>query len=69
MAIDGIAIAVNPHLKVPDLSVAQIKDIYTGKISSRLEKESWIYQNKIIYFLLIVDWCWAKFTLLLTINS
>nr|WP_257999147.1 hypothetical protein [Fischerella thermalis] len=32
MAIDGIAIAVNPHLKVPDLSVAQIKDIYTGKI-------------------------------------
>lgn len=50
MAIDGIAIAVNTHLKVPDLSVAQIKDIYTGKISSRLEKESWIYQNKIIYF-------------------
>jgi len=50
VAIDGIAIAVNTHLKVPDLSVAQIKDIYTGKISSHLEKESWIYQNKIIYF-------------------
>ncbi len=32
MAIDGIAIAVNPNLKVPGLSVAQIKDIYTGKI-------------------------------------
>nr|WP_278751752.1 hypothetical protein [Fischerella thermalis] len=42
MAIDGIAIAVNPHLKVPDLSVAQIKDIYTGKISSRLEKAGFI---------------------------
>ncbi|WP_420889793.1 hypothetical protein [Fischerella thermalis] len=49
MAIDGIAIAVNPHLKVPGLSVAQIKDVYTGKITSRLEEESWICQNKIIF--------------------
>ena len=34
VAIDGIAIAVNPNLKVPGLTLAQLKDIYTGKITN-----------------------------------
>jgi phosphate transport system substrate-binding protein len=34
VAIDGIAIAVNPNLNIPGLTVAQIKDIYTGKINN-----------------------------------
>ncbi len=34
VAIDGIAIAVNPNLNVPGLTVAQIKDIYTGKVTN-----------------------------------
>ncbi|PLZ86807.1 phosphate ABC transporter substrate-binding protein [Fischerella muscicola CCMEE 5323] len=34
VAIDGIAVAVNPNLKVPGLTVAQLKDIYTGKITN-----------------------------------
>lgn len=32
VAIDGIAIAVNPQLKISSLTIAQIKDIYTSKI-------------------------------------
>jgi phosphate transport system substrate-binding protein len=34
VAIDGIAIAVHPDLNIPGLSVAQLKDIYTGKINN-----------------------------------
>lgn len=34
VAIDGIAIAVNPNLNIPGLSVAQLKDIYTGKLTN-----------------------------------
>jgi phosphate transport system substrate-binding protein len=34
VAIDGIAIAVHPSLKIPGLTVAQLKDIYTGKINN-----------------------------------
>ncbi|MBW4506693.1 MAG: PstS family phosphate ABC transporter substrate-binding protein [Scytonematopsis contorta HA4267-MV1] len=34
VAIDGIAVAVNPKLNIPSLSVAQLKDIYTGKITN-----------------------------------
>ena len=34
VAIDGIAIAVNPNLSIPGLTVAQIKDIYTGKLTN-----------------------------------
>ncbi len=34
VAIDGIAIAVNPNLNIPGLTLAQIKDIYTGRISN-----------------------------------
>ncbi|MBW4496728.1 MAG: PstS family phosphate ABC transporter substrate-binding protein [Oscillatoria princeps RMCB-10] len=34
VAIDGIAIAVHPDLNVPGLTVAQIKDIYTGKLTN-----------------------------------
>ncbi|MEH1831903.1 MAG: PstS family phosphate ABC transporter substrate-binding protein [Nostoc sp.] len=34
VAIDGIAIAVNLNLDIPGLTVAQLKDIYTGKISN-----------------------------------
>lgn len=32
VAVDGIAIAVNPSLNIPGLTLAQIKDIYTGKV-------------------------------------
>jgi phosphate transport system substrate-binding protein len=34
VAIDGIAIAVNPSLNIPGLTVAQFKDIYAGKITN-----------------------------------
>ncbi|NJM69450.1 MAG: PstS family phosphate ABC transporter substrate-binding protein [Scytonema sp. RU_4_4] len=34
VAIDGIAIAVNQNLNIPGLTVSQIKDIYTGKITN-----------------------------------
>ncbi|AKG23461.1 substrate-binding domain-containing protein [Calothrix sp. 336/3] len=34
VAIDGIAIAVHPSLKIPGLAIAQIRDIYTGKITN-----------------------------------
>lgn len=34
VAIDGIAIAVNPNLKVSGLTVAQLKDIYIGKLTN-----------------------------------
>lgn len=34
VAIDGIAIAVNPNLNIPGLTVAQLQDIYTGKITN-----------------------------------
>lgn len=34
VAIDGVAIAVNPSLNIPGLSVAQFKDIYAGKITN-----------------------------------
>ncbi|MBD2004946.1 MULTISPECIES: PstS family phosphate ABC transporter substrate-binding protein [Cyanophyceae] len=34
IAIDGIAIAVNPNLNIPGLTIAQLKDIYTGKITN-----------------------------------
>ncbi|MDF5711576.1 MAG: PstS family phosphate ABC transporter substrate-binding protein [Nostoc sp. S4] len=34
VAIDGIAIAVNQNLNIPGLTVSQIKEIYTGKITN-----------------------------------
>ncbi|ARV62120.1 phosphate ABC transporter substrate-binding protein [Nostocales cyanobacterium HT-58-2] len=34
VAIDGIAIAVNPNLNIPGLTIAQVKDIYIGKITN-----------------------------------
>lgn len=34
VAIDGIAIAVNPNLNISGLTLAQLKDIYTGKITN-----------------------------------
>lgn len=34
VAIDGIAIAVNPTLNIPGLTIAQLKDIYIGKITN-----------------------------------
>ncbi|MDZ8109295.1 MAG: substrate-binding domain-containing protein [Nostoc sp. DedQUE12a] len=34
VAIDGIAIAVNQNLNIPGLTVAQLKEIYTGKITN-----------------------------------
>ncbi|MBR8833882.1 MAG: substrate-binding domain-containing protein [Stigonema ocellatum SAG 48.90 = DSM 106950] len=34
VAIDDIAIAVNPNLNIPGLTIAQLKDIYTGKITN-----------------------------------
>jgi phosphate transport system substrate-binding protein len=33
VAMDGIAVIVNPSNSLNDISIAQIKDIYTGKIS------------------------------------
>jgi phosphate transport system substrate-binding protein len=34
VAIDGIAIAVNLNLNIPGLTLTQLKDIYTGKITN-----------------------------------
>ena len=34
VAIDGIAVAVNPDLNIPGLTLTQLKDIYTGKITN-----------------------------------
>ncbi|MEM7726964.1 MAG: PstS family phosphate ABC transporter substrate-binding protein [Cyanobacteria bacterium P01_A01_bin.45] len=34
VAIDGIAIAVHPELDIPGLTIDQLKDIYTGKITN-----------------------------------
>jgi phosphate transport system substrate-binding protein len=34
VAIDGIAFYVDPQLSIPGLTVAQIKDIFTGKITN-----------------------------------
>ncbi len=34
VAIDGIAIAVNPNLQIAGLTVAQLQDIYTGKLTN-----------------------------------
>jgi phosphate transport system substrate-binding protein len=34
VAIDGIAVAVHPDLPIPGLTISQLKDIYTGKITN-----------------------------------
>lgn len=34
VAINGIAVAVHPNLDVPGLTISQLKDIYTGKITN-----------------------------------
>ncbi|MFE1746174.1 PstS family phosphate ABC transporter substrate-binding protein [Coleofasciculus sp. H7-2] len=34
VAIDGIALAVHPNLNIPGLTITQLKDIYTGKITN-----------------------------------
>jgi len=34
IAIDGIAIATNPNLKISGLSISQLRDIYSGKITN-----------------------------------
>ena len=34
VAIDGIAVAVNPNLNVPGLTIEQLRDIYTGVITN-----------------------------------
>lgn len=34
VALDGIAIAVHPTLQIPGLTVTQLRDIYTGKITN-----------------------------------
>ncbi|MBR8828930.1 MAG: substrate-binding domain-containing protein [Gomphosphaeria aponina SAG 52.96 = DSM 107014] len=34
VAIDGIAIAVHPDLNIPGITLAQLKDIYLGKITN-----------------------------------
>jgi phosphate transport system substrate-binding protein len=34
VAIDGLAVAVNPNLKIPGLTLDQLKSIYTGKITN-----------------------------------
>ncbi len=34
VAIDGIALYVNPQLSIPGLTASQIKDIFTGKITN-----------------------------------
>jgi phosphate transport system substrate-binding protein len=34
VAIDGLAFYVNPQLQIPGLTVTQIKDIFTGKITN-----------------------------------
>ncbi|MBE9189491.1 PstS family phosphate ABC transporter substrate-binding protein [Gloeocapsopsis crepidinum LEGE 06123] len=34
VAIDGLAIAVNPNLDIPGLTIDQVRSIYTGKIAN-----------------------------------
>jgi len=34
VAIDGLAVAVNPNLNIPGLTIDQLKSIYTGKINN-----------------------------------
>ena len=34
VAIDGIAVVVNPSLAIPGLTIAQLKDIYTSKVTN-----------------------------------
>ncbi|NEO43999.1 MAG: hypothetical protein F6K53_37985 [Moorea sp. SIO4A1] len=34
VAINAIAVAVHPNLKVPGLTISQLKDIYTGNITN-----------------------------------
>ncbi|MBD2296172.1 PstS family phosphate ABC transporter substrate-binding protein [Anabaena sphaerica FACHB-251] len=34
VAIDGLAVAVNPDLNIPGLTIDQLKSIYTGKINN-----------------------------------
>lgn len=34
VAIDGLAVAVNPNINVPGITVEQLKSIYTGKITN-----------------------------------
>jgi phosphate transport system substrate-binding protein len=34
VAIDGIAVAVHPNLDIPGLTIAQLKDIYTGRVTN-----------------------------------
>ena len=34
VAIDGIAVAVHPKLNVPGLTIEQLRDIYTGKVTN-----------------------------------
>ena len=34
VALEGLAIAVHPDLQIPGLTLGQIKDIYTGKITN-----------------------------------
>ncbi|HLO88515.1 MAG TPA: PstS family phosphate ABC transporter substrate-binding protein [Nostocaceae cyanobacterium] len=34
VAIDGLAVAVNPQLNIPGLTLEQLKSIYTGKITN-----------------------------------
>lgn len=34
VALEGIAIAVNPNLNIPGLTVAQLRDIYTGAVTN-----------------------------------
>jgi phosphate transport system substrate-binding protein len=34
VAIDGIAVAVNPDLNIPGLTITQLKQIYTGEITN-----------------------------------
>ena len=34
VAIDGLAVAVNPNLNIPGLTIDQLKSIYTGKITN-----------------------------------
>jgi phosphate transport system substrate-binding protein len=34
VAIDGLAVAVNPNLNIPGLTIEQLKSIYTGKVTN-----------------------------------
>ena len=47
VAIDGIAIAVNFNLNIPGLTVTQLKNIYTGKITNWREVGGQIYPSRL----------------------